>query len=89
MTSILDDTSENKKPEFKYRIEAVEPTNAPDGMPEGEWHSYLLVRGTSKIEGLKPGSLLDVTQHAESVIEGLNERYAKGSSAYVSSKKKK
>ena len=89
MTSIVENDQEDKKPEFRYRIESVEPADTPEGMPAGEWHSYVLVRGNSKIEGLKPGSLRNVTLHAESVIEGLNERYTKGSSAYVSSKKKK
>lgn len=75
--------------DFKYRVDTVEPASAPDGMPDDVWHSYVIVRGKSKIEGLKPGSRFDVTQHAETVAEGLNERYSKGSSAYVSSKKKK
>lgn len=80
---------DNDIDDFKYRVDAVELAEAPEGMPKDEWHSYVIVRGKSKIEGLKPGTRFDVMQHAEEVAEGLNERFKKGSTAYVSSRKKK
>jgi hypothetical protein len=79
----------NETNDLKYRVEAVELAEAPADMPQDVWHSYLIVRGKSRIEGLKPGSHFDVTQHAEAVAEGLNERLGRASTAYVSSKKKK
>ena len=71
-----------------YHVVSVEKTGTPEGMPEGNWHRYIIGRGRSTIEGLKPGSLHDVTQHVETLVEGLNERSVKGSSTYVAHKKK-
>jgi hypothetical protein len=84
----MSDELENKPHEHKYRVESVEKSNTPDGMPEGNWHRYIIARGRSKIEGFRPGSLKTVTQHAETVVEGLNERSFKGSSPYVSRTRK-
>lgn len=78
----------NESIDYKYRVEAVELAEAPVDMPKDVWHSYLIVRGKSKIEGLALGSHFDVTQHAESVAERLNERINRGSTNYVSRKKK-
>ena len=84
----MSDELENKPYEHKYHVESVEKTTPPDGMPEGDWHRYIIARGRSKIEGFRPGSLKTVTQHAETVAEGLNERSFKGSSPYVSRTRK-
>ncbi len=73
--------------EYRYRVESVEPTNAPSGTPDGIWHRYVIVRGSSQISGMKPGSLYEVTQHAEEEAQGYNERFAKGGTTYVSRKK--
>ena len=85
MTSNVDDETN----EFKYRVKTVEAAEAPESMPQEEWHSYVIVRGKSVIEGMKPGSYSEVMQHAEIVAEGLNERFRSGGSSYASSKKKK
>jgi hypothetical protein len=84
----MSDELEVKPHERKYHVESVEKTTPPDGMPEGNWHRYIIARGRSKIEGFRPGSLQTVTQHAETVAEGLNERSFKGSSPYVSRTRK-
>jgi hypothetical protein len=78
-----DDTSNDK-----YSVVSVEKTDSPEGMPEGNWHRYVIGQGNSKIEGLKPGTLKAVTQHAEAVAEDLNLRATKGNSTYTARKKK-
>jgi len=82
-TEPQDNTRENK-----YRVVSVEKTDAPEGMPDGNWHRYVIGQGRSRIEGLKPGSLKTVTQHAETVAEDLNARAAGGNSAYAPRKRK-
>ncbi|MDH5190502.1 MAG: hypothetical protein OEW89_04560 [Gammaproteobacteria bacterium] len=72
----------------KYRVESVEKCEAPQGMPEGNWHRYTIGQGGSKLEGYKPGTLKVVTQHAETVANDLNERAAGGKSTYASRKRK-
>jgi len=72
-----------------YRVVNVEKTEAPDGMEGDNWHLYVIGRGNSKIEGKKPGTLNQVTEHAETVAEDLNSRAgAKSGSIYVSRQKK-
>ena len=80
---------ENNTFEGTYRVESVEKTDPPQGIPAGDWHRYIIGRGNSKIEGLKPGSFQAVTEHAESVAEDLNERATKYSSVYYVSRKRK
>lgn len=72
----------------KYRVESVEKTDPPDGMPAGDWHRYVIGHGRSKIVGFKPGSLKTVTEHAETAAEELNERATGGRSAYAARKRK-
>lgn len=47
---------------------------APEGMPGDNWHRYVIQCNTSVIEGMRPGTLDSVTEHAESVAEDLNLR---------------
>jgi hypothetical protein len=82
-TDFEDNTSESR-----YRVVSVEKTNPPEGMPDGDWHHYVIGQGESKIEGYKPGSLNAVTEHAETFAEDLNERAARGYSVYASRKRK-
>jgi len=73
-----------------YRVVQVEKTKAPDGMEGDNWHLYVIGRGNSKIEGKKPGTLNQVTQHANAVAEDLNSRAgSRGSSVYASRQQKK
>ncbi len=84
----MSDSLKDKAVEHKYHVESVEQTDPPDGMPSGDWHRYVIARGRSKIEGFRPGSLKTVTQHAETITEGLNERSFKNTSPYVSRTRK-
>jgi hypothetical protein len=72
----------------RFRVVSVEKTTPPAGMPDGNWHRYIIGQGSSKIEGKKPGSLKSVTEHAETVAEDLNMRATKGNSAYAARKRK-
>lgn len=68
---------------LKYHLVTVEKTTPPEGMPGDNWHRYVIGQGNSRIEGTKPGSLSDVTLHAETVIEDLNSRTSRGGSTYA------
>lgn len=74
--------------DYLYHVESVEKTEAPAGMPGDEWHRYVIGRGSSKLEGLKPGSINDVRHHAQSMADDLNERANKKISTYASRQKK-
>lgn len=76
---------ENSK--TKYQVISVKKTTAPAGMPGDNWHRYIIGHGMSKIEGIKPGTLQAVTQHAETVVEDLNSRAGKRGSTYAPRKK--
>lgn len=66
-----------------YRLTLVEPTSAPEGMPEGNWHRYVVEHGNSKMNCIRAGTLKEVTQHAEKYVEDLNFRTSKGYSTYA------
>lgn len=57
-----------------YEVVMVKKITTPGGMPGNNWHRYVIRRDKSEIEGMKPGTLNSVTQHAESVAEDLNLR---------------
>lgn len=66
----------------KYRVVSVEGTEPPQGVTNGNWYRYVIGDGSSKIEGMKSGSLATVTEHAHDVARDLNERAARGGSFY-------
>jgi len=70
-----------------FCVEMVEKTMPPEGAPEVNWCRYVIGKGSSRIEGKKPGSLQAVTQHAEAVAENLNSRKASYGSMYVYGKR--
>jgi hypothetical protein len=72
---------------IEYNVITVEKTTAPEGMPGDNWCRYVIGKGGSRIEGKKPGSLHEVTLHAETVAEDLNSRKGKGGSMYAPRKR--
>ncbi len=73
---------------YHYQVATVEKIGTPDGMSGGSWYRYVIQRNGSSIEGMKPGTLNDVTTHAESVASDLNERMGgRASSAYATRKR--
>lgn len=73
----------------KYNVTSVEKVDTPEGMPGDDWHRYVLGEGTSKIEGLRPGTLGKVTEHAQKFCEELNDRIGRGGSTYSPRSKQK
>lgn len=78
---------ENESNIYKFHVVSVEKTTAPEGLPGDNWHRYVIGQGSSRIEGIKPGTLKAVTQHAEEVVEDLNSRKGRGTSTYAPRKK--
>ena len=78
---------ENDTNIYKYHVVLVEKTTAPEGLPGNNWHRYIIGQGSSRIEGIKPGTLKAVTKHAETVVEDLNSRKGRGNSTYAPRKK--
>ncbi len=70
----------------KFSVTKIEKTDPPEGMPAGEWYRYVIGRGTSEIQGKRPGTLESVTEHAEEFVENLNRRALLGYSAYAAPK---
>ncbi|MEJ2142197.1 MAG: hypothetical protein P8Y24_07550 [Gammaproteobacteria bacterium] len=68
-----------------YHVETVEKISTPEGMPGNNWHRYVIARGNSTIDGIKPGTHKAVTEHAHAVARDLNERALKGKSYYAPS----
>lgn len=66
----------------KYQLVSVELTDRPAGVETGQWYCYIIERGSSVIEGFKSGTLYSVTQHANNVVEDLNERVNRKGSTY-------
>ncbi len=88
-TEMVSAETEDVASEPKYRVLSVEKTDPPAGMPEGDWHRYVIGQDESRIEGFKPGSLQAVTQHAEDFAQNLNARAAKGYSSYAARRQKR
>ena len=60
--------------EPKYKVISIKKIDTPDGMVGDNWHQYIVGQGRSKIDGLKAGTLKEVTLHAETFAEYLNDR---------------
>jgi len=67
----------------KYQVISVDKIVAPEGMPGSDWYRYVIGYGKSKIDGKKPGTLNNVTQHAEAIAEDLNLRSQNKKSVYA------
>lgn len=79
--------TENIKP--RYCVMSIEETTAPEGMSGDNWYEYVIGEGTSKIQGLKIGSLAEVTQHANKVTDDLNDRSKSKKTGYSQIQNKK
>ena len=67
----------------KYHVISVNKTSPPEGMPGDNWYHYVIGYGDKQIDGSKPGTLKNVTQHAEDVARDLNERSLTSRSTYA------
>ena len=71
----------------EYNLVSVEEIDTPKDMPAGNWHRYVIARGSSTMDGMRSGSLSEVRKYAEDFVEGLNERGLTGRSTYATRKK--
>ena len=63
-----------KNNEPGYSVKSVDMSEPPRGMPAGEWHSYILVRGKTEITGVRCDTLQAVKIHARELAEKINAR---------------
>ncbi|MDH5425105.1 MAG: hypothetical protein OEY29_08940 [Gammaproteobacteria bacterium] len=82
----MTNTSKTKR---KFNVESIEEVSTPEGMSGDNWHRYIIGEGNSKIEGLRPGSLKNVTAHAQEYCDELNDRISRGGSTYSPRAKQK
>ena len=78
-----DDMQENGTKKLMFHVVSVDKIDAPAGMPGTNWYRYVIGQGNAKIDGLKPGTLKAVTEHAQTVADDLNERKDKRGSTYA------
>jgi hypothetical protein len=74
---------ENETLIAKYEVISIDKIDTPAGMPGNDWYCYVIGYGKSRINGKKPGTLKQVTQHAETVAEDLNLRSKNTKSVYA------
>jgi hypothetical protein len=58
----------------KYLVISIDKIETPNGMTGNKWYRYIVGQGGGKIEGLKEGTLAEVTLHAETFSQDLNTR---------------
>ena len=58
----------------KFNIMNIEKISTPEGMVGDNWYQYVVGQGSSEINGLTTGTLRQVTEHVNKVIDDLNER---------------
>ena len=66
-----------------YRVETVEPCNAPRGVARGDWCRYVVTGGSAQIVGRHLGSLSEARKEAERFVSGLNSRKRNGVSPWA------
>ncbi len=73
----------------KFDIMNIEKIETPDGMTGDNWYQYVVGQGSSEIKGLTVGTLKQVTEHANKVVDDLNERSKGKKTSYSSSQNNK
>ena len=68
-----------------YQLEIVEKCSSPEGISGDDWHYYVIVRGISRIDGKRAGTLKEVTAHAKDLAERINKRVDKYGMVFASS----
>ncbi|MDH5648040.1 MAG: hypothetical protein OEY67_00165 [Gammaproteobacteria bacterium] len=84
MTFIRDAVS----PDKTYQVVAVEKTEPPAGMKGGSWYKYIIALEDHAIVGNRRGTLKQVTEYANECAENLSSRVARGTSTWVSRRKR-
>lgn len=64
--------------EQSYEIVSIQRAEPPPGTESSNWHGYVIAfAGTNTVRGYRQGSLKDVTNAVEELVEQLNERHWK------------
>lgn len=66
-----------------FRVETVESSVAPTGLPQGTWCSYVIASRRSRIVGRYQGTLAQTRRNAEQLASSFNERARNGTSAWA------
>jgi hypothetical protein len=59
-----------------FQLHSIRQSAAPAGC-DGIWHRYVITQGANTIEGVRAGTLAEVTPVVEAMLERLNSRFAK------------
>lgn len=85
----LQEKQESRVSKVEYQVVSVTKTTPPEG-EKGNWHSYVIERGTTVLTGMRPGTQKQVTEHAKQVANDLNSRSGmKSGSPYAARGNKK
>lgn len=77
-------TSSQKLLDLEYKVVSVEKTEPPEGVDGGNWYKYIVGRGDSSLVGSRRGTLKQVSEHADTLVEDLNARSGrKGKSVWA------
>ena len=61
-----------------YEIVSIKRAESPPGTEGSNWYDYVIAfAGTKTVRGCRQGSLKDVTNAVEEIVEQLNERHWK------------
>lgn len=59
-----------------FRLDSLHETTAPAGC-EGLWYRYVIAQGANTIEGVRAGTLAEVSFIVDAMLARLNMRFAK------------
>lgn len=75
--------AKDKEEVLMYQLESVEKCPPPEGITGGDWYYYVIVRGISRIDGKRSGTLKQVNAHAKDLADRINKRNDKYGMVFV------
>jgi len=73
----------------KFNVMNIEKISTPNGMVGDNWYQYVVGQGSSEINGLTTGTLKQVTEHVNNIIDDLNDRSKGKKTGYSSNQNNK
>jgi hypothetical protein len=70
------DDSAHQTLQAPFCLTTLDEVAAPDGC-EGIWHRYVITQGSNTIVGMRCGGQNEVSLMVKSIVERLNQRFAK------------
>lgn len=89
MTNEHDAIVKNEAIKCKYNVMNIEKIKTPEGMIGDNWYQYVVGQGSSEIKGLTTGTLNQVTEHANNIVDDLNDRSKGKKTGYTSNQNNK